>query len=150
MDNNLVLAQDLLNVFMQINKNNWQKCAVHGIKKSEFMLLFTLSQFIEGSEEGIKPSVLSAKLGITPPAVTHMINSLEGLGYVQRFNDVTDRRIVLLKVTEKGHGMVQKTNEEFFNALKGLIEYLGTNDAKELIRILKLTHDYFIGMNLSE
>ncbi len=45
------------------------------------------------------PSDLSARLGLTPPAVTELVDRLERAGHVDRRRDTTDRRRVNLVPT---------------------------------------------------
>lgn len=45
---------------------------------------------------------LSTQLGRTTGAITHMINRLEGAGYVRRVSDPADRRRVVVEASEEG------------------------------------------------
>lgn len=136
------LAQELSRTIQQFMKIVKQQGTHHGIKRSEFMLLVTLAQQTVSDSRGMKVSELSAQLQITPAAVTHMINSLEEEGFVERQADPSDRRIVLVKVTVKGQQLVDQLYAEHFQEIKALVEFLGEQDSQEFIRILSIVATY--------
>ena len=96
-----------------------------------------------GAAEGVKVTDLSQRLNITPAAVTHMLNSLEEEGYIERLRDFKDRRVVMVRPSAKGIEILEKGKKEFLERFSGLVEYLGEEDAKELIRLLNKTSRYF-------
>lgn len=135
-DEKLVLVQELGNSIRTLKNLGWQKGSIHGLRRSEFMLLANLNSYGENSHEGVKVSLLSKRMDITPAAVTHLINSLEERGLVERLVEPKDRRLVLVKMTDKGTGFVEKVKAEHFRELNELVNFLGERDSEELIRIL--------------
>ncbi|MDP4179418.1 MAG: MarR family transcriptional regulator [Bacillota bacterium] len=132
--NELVL--ELAKAFMYIVKCH-QKIQCHQkIKKSEFVLLSAIIEMAGQYQYGIKASDLSNKLKITPAAVTHMLNSLEKNKYIERLSDPSDRRIVLVKATEKTKETINEMQNSFLKKFEGLTNFLSENDTKELIRLL--------------
>lgn len=113
------------------------------IKQSEYMLLVAMKNFEQVDYKGVKISDLSHLMQITPAAITHMINSLEEGGCVERLADSKDRRVVLVKPTVKGNKIVKKMHEEKLELLQGLVNYLGEHDTEELIRIITSAITYF-------
>ena len=57
---------------------------------------------IVGDEGPIRMKPLSEKLGVTTGTLTVMIDRLEKAGYVERKNDLQDRRVYYVGLTEKG------------------------------------------------
>src|ERR1041384_6586943 len=81
--------------------------------------------------------------GLSPGAVTGVIDRLERAGYVRRVRDPHDRRKVLVEVTV---GDLEKFGELFANAYHSLVEVLGHFDDAELAvieRYLKLQIETF-------
>ena len=76
-------------------------------------------------------------LAITPPSATALINNLVGAGYVQRYLDKNDRRIVHLSLTGKGWLVLQKGVKERCKDLKKLIGNLSGTEQLQLLNILK-------------
>lgn len=142
MDEQAFLAQELGRTMGQMRRFGKNAASMHGIRPSEFMLLNILFHYANPDSPGMKVSDLSARLQITPAGVTHMINSLEENNYVERLADPSDRRVVLVKATEKSQKILELIHSEHFEFLKGLVAFLGEKDAKELIRLLTLAQDY--------
>lgn len=91
----------------------------------------------------LSTSRLAEKSYRSKPYVTHMVNVLEKNGYIVRVSDEADKRIILIRLTEKGYA----TQEE----IKRLIERIvGKNfshfsaEELEILAILlnKLSHMY--------
>jgi len=52
---------------------------------------------------------LAASERVTPPSVTRMVTTLEGLGLVRREADASDRRVARVSLTAAGSRVVQRT-----------------------------------------
>ena len=138
-----LLTQELAQTFAQFRRLGPPKGLPHSIKPGEFFLLTTLINSIPPGANGLKASELSNRLQVTPAAVTHLINALEKVGHVERVSDPSDRRIVLIRPTDAGLKMMEVVNVQFLETLKGLIEFLGEDDSRELIRLVSLAMTYF-------
>ena len=138
-----LLAQELARVLARFKRRNPPRGSFHGVRSGEFILLATLIDSIPPGSNGLKTSVLSNRLQVTPAAVTHLINDLEKAGHVERVSEPADRRIVLLKPTASGLQLMEIANVQFLEMLKGLIEFLGEDDSREFIRLMTSTMTYF-------
>lgn len=141
-ENSKHIAQEIANVITQFWRIGKPYHSSKGIKPSELMLLGFLMHHLTEDKDGIKVSDLSIKMGITPAGVTHTINSLEDGGYVERVSDPADRRIVLIRPTDKGKHAIERANAERLERLTGLVGFLGEKDSRELVRLLSLTLNY--------
>ena len=106
------------------------------------ILLSQLSMLVANSEKGIKVSDLSNHMQITPAAATHIIDILVEKDFVERKSDLNDRRIVLISLTESGQETLKNIDNKIMKKFSGLVDFLGENDSKELIRLLSLTFDF--------
>ena len=97
---------------------------------------FTLHYIAKSSAQMI-PSEISSAMGISGSRIAATLNSLESKGYITRQIDLSDRRRIIVTLTEKG----KKQEEEYRRQLSGMIEkmlrQLGEHDAKEYIRITR-------------
>lgn len=143
-EESIFLAQELTKTIHQFKKFAKPHGSCHGLRQSEFFLLGTIKKLAGEDGSDVKVSDISSELQITKAAVTHMINSVEESGFVQRLPDKNDRRIVLIKITEKGSGVMESMKAEMFNSIKGLIEFIGEEDSKDLIRILSKAVEFYI------
>lgn len=139
----MLLTQELIRCFAQFKRIDWHEGSFNGVKKSELLLLATMIEIMKDGRVGVKTSDLSSNLMVTPAAVTHMINSLEEGGFVERKSEPKDRRIVLVSPTEKGKHIMNLAKERFNKNFEELVNFLGIEDSKELTRLLNLIYEYF-------
>jgi len=138
------LAQELLRIFSQFKRSGGPHPITKlGIKPSEFLLLHLLMEHCDDTSVGMRVTEISEKLEITPSGVTHTINSLEKGGFIERLADPNDRRIVLVRATDKSKDIIKKLYAERVQFLEGLVTFLGEQDSKEFIRLFSKALDYF-------
>jgi len=75
----------------------------------EFMMMKTIKSYSEQEEITIH--------GISKSAVSQLINKLEDKNYVERTTFKSDRRIVYVRLTEFGEGVLEKNTRE----IRGLL-----------------------------
>jgi len=85
---------------------------------------------------GIRPSELGEILRLKRPTITSLVNSLENQGYVERISDDHDRRVVLVRLTNKGDNLMDQVQQSFIRQIRQTMEYIGEEDTRELIRII--------------
>lgn len=136
------LGQELARTLIQLRRFSGPPGSCQGIRPSEYILLSTLIHYDGAETDGVKVSDLSHRLHITPAGVTHLINSLEEHGLVERLADTSDRRVVLVKATEKSQDIHRAMKEKHMEVFQGLVNYLGAEDSRELLRLLSSTLEY--------
>lgn len=57
-------------------------------------------RFVHG--DGMRLTALASLAGLTKQSVGEIVDELEGLGYLERYPDPTDKRAKLIRLTEKG------------------------------------------------
>ena len=96
----------------------------------------------DGSDGEIKPSQISALMGLQQPSITPSLRSLEERGYVRRRNSDQDRREVYFSVTEKTREMAAEERRRTAQMFAGLAEYLGEEDTRKLMEIMERVSGY--------
>ena len=90
-------------------------------------------QYLSSADGDVIPSKIAKKLGLSRARMSHILDALETKGYVMRRTDPSDRRRVLVSITES------------VALLSNQLSSLGEHDAQELVRILNkaysLTYD---------
>ncbi|OAS23621.1 MarR family winged helix-turn-helix transcriptional regulator [Paenibacillus oryzisoli] len=135
-------ATDLARTFGQIRRMGVRTGSVQGLRPSEAMFLATVVYLNSGGAKSVKVSDLSSALNITQAGATHILKTLEEKGYIVRYPDQKDKRMVLVKATESGEELVDSTENNFFQLFTGLVEHLGEKDSLELNRLLNITLHY--------
>ncbi len=139
----LALSQDLFQIMKQFPRLKLKKTSVDGLTQSEQGLLVTLVMNLGDDKKSFTVTELSALLQITPAGVTHLINPLEEVGYVERLPAPNDRRIVLIGLTDKGSVIAEGLFAEAQQALTGVVNYLGEEDSKTLICLMSTAIKFF-------
>lgn len=115
----------------------WYQGASLPVRKNAVVLLMFLQHHLPADSPGLQPSELGEMLKMTRPAVTTLVNSLEEHNFVERINDDEDRRVVFVRPTEQGLALVRQTKQEFAKSVEEIMDYLGPEDGKELVRITR-------------
>ncbi len=112
--------------------SEWQRRLDKHVSGSQAMILWMLEY--KGPQ---KSSVLAERLCITPGAITSLSDKLIKSGYAIRERDKDDRRVVHLKITEKGRDILSYYRLEIKQAIEHLFTGLPEEDIEHLIRIYR-------------
>jgi MarR family transcriptional regulator, negative regulator of the multidrug operon emrRAB len=93
------LARETIELLGQMARILWFEGAKHGLRDREWMALRFLSRANRFSRT---PSALASYVGTTRGTASFVIGELERLGYIERKRSATDKRSVLLSVTQQG------------------------------------------------
>jgi len=139
----LALTRDLFQIMKQFPRPKLKQSSVDGLTRSEYELLVMLVMSFDGDKQAFTATEISNMLQITPAGVTHLINPLEKLGYIERLHDKNDRRIVRIGLTDKGTQVAEALLSEVQENLIGLVNHLGEEDSKTLIRLMSKSIEFF-------
>jgi DNA-binding MarR family transcriptional regulator len=137
-----VIANELANQIYIFNKMSSFISTTGDLKRHQLHFLATLARLIKPGEKGIRASDMSRELQITRGGITHILNELEESGLIERITDPSDRRGVLVRLTEKGQKSMEDSYKSAISRLEGLSIFLGESDSQELIRILSRSITY--------
>lgn len=77
-------------------------------------------------------SKIANELIISKPNMTPIIDNLISEGYVNRFNDPNDRRVIMIEATEKAHVFLKEAREKLKELLAEKITVLSDTDLDKL------------------
>lgn len=147
MDESQDKSKEFLNAIAKIKKlvhrNNKKSDNFH---PAALMTLKTIHLNAKNSKQdenycGIKTSDLTQKLCITKPATSKMLNLLEEKELIERSSNKNDRRVVYVKLTEKGEEFLKLQDEKLENFVYKMVEKMGEEDTDNLIRLLGKLYD---------
>lgn len=130
------LAREYMQIMHQMRDRNGQK-KLHDSMHGENFMLYYISE----RQGGIIPSEISNEMGVTSARIAAALNSLEAKGLITRRIDTEDRRRILIDLTEAGREQVKVHYDMIMNITINMLQYLGEEDAMELIRIMKKLAD---------
>lgn len=93
-------------------------------------------QYLLSAKADVAPSDIAGHLRLSRARVSHILDSLESKGYIERNIDPADRRRVIVTITDSGREHAEQRNSESVSALAKQLSALGERDAAELVRIL--------------
>jgi DNA-binding MarR family transcriptional regulator len=97
------------------------------------MLLFTIAS---KKEEGTSVKELAEKTNVTPGAITQFVDALVKKDLVKRDEDLNDRRIVRLTLTDGAKSKIEQLHRDFLTAASRSFDVLRNSEIKQLIELL--------------
>lgn len=91
---------------------------------------------LDARHGGVRVSHLARHLGIAPRSATEVADALESDGLLRRSPDPTDRRAVLLTLTDPGRRTVATVRERRRSAAEQALARLDETDRAQLRRLL--------------
>jgi DNA-binding MarR family transcriptional regulator len=83
---------------------------------------------------------LSNRLYLAYSTTTDLVDRLERQGFVVRQRDESDRRVVRVKVLEKGSSLIEKVVDARRAYLGSILESVGLDERKRILEVLDLLH----------
>lgn len=121
-----------INLYLGKHVNNFLEG--YGLSLGLFDVLTALRR--AGEPFRLKPTDLADMTMLTSGGMTGRIDQLEELGYVRRISDDNDRRVMFAELTPDGLQLIDMLIELHFLRESELLEGIGSEDKKELSRIL--------------
>ena len=87
--------------------------------------------------DGISMSGLANKLGLDTSTLTRNIQKLEKLDLVRRKQDRNDKRILVVYLTDKGGGKVEKIEESLLDLNFSMMKYIDLDNQENIPEMLE-------------
>lgn len=127
------LAEELVRTIRSLNKSSFVM-DLNRYAKGEMLVLNYLYQH---REELIVPGDISNFTGTSSARIATILGSLEEQGYLTREIDRTDRRKILVAITEKGESVARTHHDFMLNRLASVLEYMGENESQQFLQSIK-------------
>lgn len=140
-------GQRLYEAFKKIRKQGMGMKPSCNLRPSEMMMLHYIyhrlrkktesSEAESGELNGVTISELSEFAGQTSSGVSQTVKALEEKGYVSRAFCPSDRRVVLVTISEEGQKLFKEQEKTFLTYLGRITDALGEEDTNRLIELLE-------------
>ena len=87
--------------------------------------------------DGISMSGLANKLGLDTSTLTRNIQKLEKLDLVRRKQDRNDKRILVVYLSDKGRGKVEKIEESLLDLNFSMMKYIDLDEQENIPEMLE-------------
>ncbi len=116
--------------------NNSEDLNCSSIHKSHFsMLRIEAIVLIEKEEPTMKR--LADYLHIKAPSATSLVSSLVKVGFIKRLANSNDRRMVQMKITDKGREFIKDGSKQMTEKLKEVLSKLKQDQIDNFIKIMQ-------------
>ena len=107
---------------------------VVGAYNTTFSVGSTLIAIYE--EEGTPVTKIAPRMGMEPNSLSRILKSMEKDGFIERVPNLTDKRSVLVKLTEKGQNMRKVSMRSVYRLNKALLEDLDPVKVKHFYEVI--------------
>jgi DNA-binding MarR family transcriptional regulator len=104
----------------------------HGVHEGQQFILRCL-----WADDGLTPGEVAKRLGLATSTVTRATARMEASGLLRREPHPRDRRLVRLRLTERGHGLQEVIDQEMDGLTERALSTFGTADRAGVIRALR-------------
>ena len=94
------------------------------------------------SDRPLLSGELVTKTGLTSGRIANILKGLETAGLIVRISDRDDRRMVHVKLTDKGTEFSDSEFQGLVNRQRNILESLGEKDGPEFVRLIKKFLEY--------
>ena len=105
--------------------------AQHGVHEGQQYVLRCLWR-----DDGLSPGEIARRLGIATPTVTRAATRMEATGLLRREPHPSDRRLVRLRLTERGRELEKIIDEQTNQLTERALATLGAAERESLVRAL--------------
>jgi DNA-binding MarR family transcriptional regulator len=114
--------------------------ARHGLNQARLIVLVLLDNSANGS---MRSSELAEHANVSRATVTGLLDTLEKAGFVERTDDVRDRRASCVNITPKGHKLLHKVQPLLVRWTEGILSALSAREQGQLVALLRKTQRAF-------
>ncbi len=131
------LSEELLEGWLAVSLSIINERLVSAMTFNESMVCNLLYRQERKEGAPLTATDLCGRLRILKPQMNVILNHLEGDGLISRERSSTDKRNIHIRLTERGTQVYEKAHQEILRLPDGLIERLGEDKIRSLVRMLK-------------
>jgi len=139
---------------IQIKEDEYDKACVYGIaciysliekKVSDYLRPYSLTpakfnalMIIKhtGKDKGLSQIEIGRRLIVSASNMTRLLDKLEKEGFIERFSRVGDRRVRVIKISEKGSIILDKVWPGYHEKIKQLGNFINKQEQKNMVALL--------------
>ena len=126
------ISEELYAAVANLGRDREQKIVTASASGEEGLL-----HYLAYNHDGVYSGVLKDQLGVGSGRMADILRRLEEKELIVRSEDTEDSRRVVVHITELGRERAVSMNQRVLAWYGRLHEYLGEEDSRELIRLLK-------------
>lgn len=124
----------VFSVYALLDKEIENYLRQYGLSSSKFNMLMVIKH--QATENGISQIDIGKRLVVTASNMTKQLDKLAAEGLVERFAQVGDRRVNLIRITKEGSDLLDKIWPGYHKTIENIAENLSIEERKLLSNIL--------------
>lgn len=137
LDSDEIQAAKLINAMHIFSKVNIGT-VLGKLSQTEYLVIYFVRKHGEYNGDrnnGVNVTSLSEVLGVSTPAVSRILRTLEEKGFIKRITNSKNRRETYISLTETGREIYFRDREIASSLYKAVEEKMGKEEIKELVRL---------------
>lgn len=124
------IAKELLSIrakLMQVPANK----KMNEFTKGELYVL----NYLDKHSGTAYPKDISREMQVSTARIAAILGQMERKDWIERASDAEDTRQIIVSLTQRGTDFLRAKEEEIIGSVVSMLENLGEDDSKELLRI---------------
>jgi len=126
------LIEKMVNVMKSMHAHHHFPFGEDKLSRPQVMILF----FIARKKEGVSTKELASFLNVTSGAITQFIDALAEKRLVSRMEDLQDRRILRIKLTQKAKAKFIAFKKKYYKSVSPAFSALSQDEIEQFIVLL--------------
>jgi len=131
----MMLVGRFIRLNQHLNQGMAKTFAAHGLNLASFDVLATLRR--AGAPYALSPNDLLATMMVTSGTMTNRVDQLSKLGFVERKQNPSDARSVIISLTEQGFAVIDAAVTDHVATQARLTSALSIDEQEQLNGLLK-------------
>lgn len=89
-----------------------------------------------GKDKGLSQIEIGRRLIVTASNMTRLLDKLEKEGYIERFSQQGDRRVKLIKISQKGYAIFDKVWPGYYEKISYIANQLDKSEQKYIANLI--------------
>lgn len=98
--------------------------------------MYVILRIVHDSNNDVVAGDLAKEMNVSTARIAYALNTLEGKGFIERKNEQSDRRKVVIKLTEKGENALKEREENISAVIKQTEANLTDEEFSTFFRLL--------------
>jgi len=130
------------NMYLVLNQQITNFLKPYGLTPAKLNILYLAREI--GGKEGASQSQISSGLVVSAANITRLIDSLEKIGLLKRFASADDRRVNLIKITDKGRSLLDEVLPKYADFITNVFSSFSKKEKETFLFLIRKTVNVFV------
>ncbi|MEG1458882.1 MAG: MarR family transcriptional regulator [Acetivibrio sp.] len=131
------LTNEFLSIMYRMRMLNKKGHGSKEVPPAEFCMILAIEKSMQRMKDSTKPGItiseMVEEMGTSLPAGSKLLRSIEKKGLIERIVNEKDRRVTYLRLSQKGHEILEKQIAARDFMMEGIVSKMGEDNMKMLL-----------------